>query len=238
MRFLELFKREFLSPVLDFIYPPICFGCGGYLSALERLVCDRCWQGLEMVYSGDETFKEFARSVSAEGIISRLVSPFYFEKDGKLQSVIHALKYQGYSSLGVKAGRLVGRLITTDPEVSSSDFLIPVPLHPLKKRERGYNQSDFICRGIQEITGIPIRRDILHRWKYTVSQTQLSSTERIENVGDAFGVDKKKDEEITGKVFILVDDLITTRSTMNACAKELQKAGARRVYAATLALAK
>ena len=238
MSAIALLERQVLSPILEFIYPPICFACGADLRVGEHLVCDGCWQRVEMVYSGDETYQQFTSKLSADGFVYRVISPFYFEKDGKLQSIIHALKYEGYTSLGTKAGRLVGQLIRADDELSKSDFLVPVPLHPLKQRERGYNQSEFICRGIEEVTRISSRPDLLHRRKYTVSQTQLSLEERKENVGDAFDIPKKKAGEISGKSFILVDDVITTGSTIIACARALRNAGAKQVYGAAVALAK
>lgn len=183
-------------------------------------------------------YQQFAAKLTSDGVVSRLISPFYFEKEAKLQSIIHGLKYQGYTSLGVKAGRKIGELIRANNDLSKADALVPVPLHPQKKRERGYNQSEFICRGIEEVTGICVRTDLLRRSKYTVSQTQLSFEERKENVGDAFELNEKRRDEISGKSFILVDDVITTGSTINACAGALHDAGPRRVHAAAIALAK
>jgi ComF family protein len=190
------------------------------------------------VHPGDELYRQFLARLTGTGLISRLFSPFYFEKEGKLQSIIHGLKYQGYTSLGVKAGRKIGGLIKTADDMPKADVLLPVPLHPLKKRERGYNQSELICQGIEEVTGISVRTDLLHRKKYTVSQTQLSFEERKENVGDAFEINEKRRDDISGKSIILVDDVITTGSTINACARELRNAGANEVYAAAIALAK
>lgn len=183
-------------------------------------------------------YQQFLAKLTGDGLISRLFSPFYFEKEGKLQSIIHGLKYQGYTSLGVKAGRKIGEVIEAADDLPKADVLLPVPLHPLKKRERGYNQSELISQGIEEVTGIPVRTDLLRRRKYTVSQTQLSLEERKENVGDAFEINEKRRDEVTGKSFILVDDVITTGSTINACAKALHDAGANRVHAAAIALAK
>ncbi len=237
MRIADLIESRVVSPILTFIYPPICLACNADLLIGEHLVCDGCWQSVEMVYSGDETYQKFIAKFALDGVVSRVISPFYFEKDGKLQSIIHALKYDGYTSLGLKAGLLVGRLIKEDNELSKSDFLVPVPLHSVKQRERGYNQSEFICHGIEEVTRISSRPDLLHRKKYTVSQTQLSLEERKENVGNAFEIGKKKVSEISRRSFILVDDVITTGSTIIACARELRNAGAKDVYAAAIALA-
>jgi ComF family protein len=230
--------RSILEPLLQFVYPPLCLSCGETLEGRERLVCESCWQSIETVHAEDDTYRQFLAKLTGDGIISGLFSPFYFEKEGKLQAIIHGLKYQGYASLGVKAGRKVGELMEAASASPKADLLLPVPLHPLKKRERGYNQSELICQGIEQVTGIPVRTDLLRRRKYTVSQTQLSLEERKENVGDAFEVNEKKREDIAGKSFILVDDVITTGSTINACAQALATAGAKSVRVASIALAK
>jgi ComF family protein len=232
------FKNSSPFAVLSFIYPPICLLCNGILQDNERLVCESCWQSIETVHSEDDEYQQFLAKLTGDGIISGLFSPFYFEKEGKLQAVIHGLKYQGYTSLGVKAGRKVGERIESANGFPKADGVLPVPLHPLKKRERGYNQSELICQGIEEVTGIPVRTDLLIRRKYTVSQTQLSFEERKENVGDAFEINEKTHGDISGRSFILVDDVITTGSTINACAKALATADAKSVHAASIALAK
>jgi ComF family protein len=230
--------RSILEPILQFVYPPLCLACGETLEGHERLVCESCWQCIETVHAEDDEYQQFLAKLTSDGVISRLFSPFYFEKEGKLQTIIHGLKYQGYTSLGVKAGRKVGERIESARDLPKADVLLPVPLHPLKKRERGYNQSELICRGIQEVTGLPVRTDLLSRRKYTVTQTQLSLEERKENVGDAFEINEKKRDDISGKSFILVDDVITTGSTINACAKALATAGAKSICVASIALAK
>ncbi len=212
--------------------------CSNRLQAGEHTVCNQCWQSVERANPGDELHHRFLEKLSVDGFIDGLVSAFYFEKDSKLQAIIHALKYDGFHSLGVKAGRLIGERILADEVLSRSDFLIPVPLHSIKHRERGYNQSEHICKGISEITGIRACTDLLHRKKYTVSQTQLTLDERKENVGDAFRINMRKREEIEGRSFILVDDVITTGSTITACARQLKNAGAKNVHAAAIALAK
>jgi ComF family protein len=230
--------RSILEPLVQFVYPPICLACNGTLQENERLVCENCWLSIENVHPEDDLYQQFLAKLAADGLISNLIAPFYFEKEGKLQAIIHGLKYQGYTSLGVKAGRKIGELIHAAGDLPKADVLLPVPLHPLKKRERGYNQSELICQGIEEVTRIPLRTDLLRRRKYTVSQTQLSFEERKENVGDAFEIDERRRDEIAGKSFILVDDVITTGSTISACARELRNAGGKEVHAAAVALAK
>lgn len=167
---------------------------------------------------------------------SDLLSLYYFEKEGTLQSIIHQLKYDGMTTLGVELGRKLGEKLRERAAVGI-DGVIPVPLHSTKLRERGYNQSEYIARGIREVTGIPVYSSLLQRHKYTTSQTQLNATERKENVGDAFSVNKRYLVDIHGKTFLIVDDVITTGATIEACAEVLMKNGAAKAFAGSVALA-
>ena len=166
-----------------------------------------------------------------------LLSCFLFEKEGKLQEIIHLLKYRGITSVGMELGREIGDVIIRDPLFQEAHMLVPVPLHKLKLRERGYNQSLVLCKGIAEVTHIPVRTDFLVRLKYTQSQTKLSLDERKGNVGGAFAINRKRFPDADEKTMILVDDVVTTGSTMNACAQVLLDHGARRVLVASAALA-
>jgi predicted amidophosphoribosyltransferase len=101
------------------------------------------------------------------GPISRAKSCFFFEEGGVLQKIIHALKYEGMRSLGIQLGKHLGEAVLVDDWLRFADVLIPVPLHKTKQRERGYNQSDYLCRGVCQKTSLPYRNDMLRRWKYT-----------------------------------------------------------------------
>ncbi|MBI4549265.1 MAG: ComF family protein [Ignavibacteriae bacterium] len=203
----------------------------------ESRVCSTCWNSFRKVDHGDPTWLEFKAKFEREGVVNDFLSCFLFEKDGKLQDVIHHLKYSGMKSLGMQLGKEIGTRINSYLEFSSADYLIPVPLHKLKQRERGYNQSEYLCKGIAEVTRIPMNTGLLTRKKYTESQTQLNFEQRQENVGDAFEIHPKRQSDIQGRKFILVDDVITTGSTINACAKELIDHGAKTVLVASTALA-
>jgi ComF family protein len=113
--------------------------------------------------------------------------------------------------------------------------LIPVPLHPAKCRERGYNQSEYICQGIHAVTGLRVITGLLKRQRYTESQTHLEIEERRKNVAGAFVLDPSA--EVSGRTFLIVDDVITTGATMSACAKTLGDHGAGIVIACSVALA-
>jgi ComF family protein len=170
-----------------------------------------------------------------EGNITDLVSCFVFEKEGPFQKIAHALKYKEYKSIGIDLGMCIGETIKEwNLEI---DMLIPVPLHRIKYRERGYNQSEFIARGIASIIGKPIVLNTLRRTRHTQTQTKLNIEERRKNMEHAFELIPNSSPSLSGKNCLLVDDVITTGATTNACAQVLKSAGIAKIVAASAALA-
>lgn len=171
----------------------------------------------------------------AQGIIADLASAFYFEKEGTLQTLVHQLKYNETTIIGVELGKhLAGAMAGLWGKLPQAS-IVPVPLHPAKERERGYNQSVCIAKGVHTVTGLPIHPRLLRRRKNTSSQTQLNRAERLDNVHNAFELARGAVAEDAS--FILVDDVITTGATIEACARVLKHCGAAKVFAASLALA-
>ncbi len=234
---LSRFSHTFIKPLLDFVYSPACFVCDEMLPEGENVVCSVCWNSFSQIDSAHPTWIEIREKFTTEGVVDGLLSWVLFEKEGKFQDAIHLLKYQGIKSVGVRFGQEIGKLIADDSVFSKVDYVIPVPLHKVKKRERGYNQTELICVGISGATGIVSHPSLIIRKKYTQTQTKLDLSQRKENVNDAFIVNPKFINEIKGKTFVIVDDVITTGSTINACAKVLKENGAVNVYAASVALA-
>jgi ComF family protein len=170
-----------------------------------------------------------------EGNIHDLISCYVFEKEGPFQHIAHALKYKEYTSLGVELGKRLGQF-ALDWNLKV-DIIIPVPLHPIKQRERGYNQSDFIARGASLILGIPFAPYIVRRIRYTQTQTKLNLEERRKNMEAAFESLPGAEKIVTGKHCLLIDDVITTGATTNSCAQSLLATGAATITAASVALA-
>ncbi len=236
-RLLEAFYKNLVVPVQDFIYPPLCFLCDKRLENGGVRMCGECWPNFPSFHVGDPVWHELKNRFAQDGAVSDFLSCFYFEQQGRLQKVIHLLKYQGIRSMGVMLGKEIGYRILQSTAFGSADVLLPVPLHKLRQRERGFNQSEIICEGISTVTGIPTRANVIHRVKYTQSQTKLNLEERRSNVGDAFRINPHYSEAVKRKRVILVDDVITTGSTISACAKELVREGAEFVLAASAAVA-
>jgi ComF family protein len=228
-----------LQPVVEFIYPPTCFICDALMVGGKSRVCSACWSSVKHLTNDDTLYREMLHRLTTgpSSHVSNLISLYHFEKEGTLQSIIHQLKYDGITSLGAELGRKLGEKLRDEFAGIHVDGVIPVPLHPTKLRERGYNQSEHIARGICRVTGVPVHADVLKRHKYTSSQTQLSAAERRENVGDAFTLPRKAQANVEGKTFLIVDDVITTGATIEACAAVLMENSARSVVAGAVAIA-
>jgi ComF family protein len=147
------------------------------------------------------------------------------------------LKYGGRVSSGLALGRKLGEHLCERSRLDILSGVVPVPLHRTKERERGFNQSEVIARGLAEVTGLPVCRENLRRTRFTVSQTRLSAAERHLNVGDAFEVPRQSRILTEGKRFLLVDDVITTGATTAAAASALISAGSLPPVACAVALA-
>ena len=167
--------------------------------------------------------------------VSAASSYYFFNKGQKVQKLIHRLKYKGQKEIGIKMGNLYGSELLKNSGYSSADLIIPVPLHKSRLRTRGYNQSDFFAKGLSAAMNIPAETNLLVRNKKTETQTRKSRFARFENVSEVFSL--TSESAIEGKHVLLVDDVITTGSTLTACADVLLKNKNTRVSIASIAYA-
>jgi len=156
-----------------------------------------------------------------------------FQKSGIVQNLLHELKYNNHPEVGVKLGKILANSLCQHGLGSNIDLIIPVPLHRNRLRVRGYNQSAMIAKGLSEVLSIPFDDTTMIRLSATKTQTKKSKIDRWENVSQVFQV--AKPEIITGKRILLVDDVITTGSTIEACAQKLLSAGALEINIGCLA---
>lgn len=226
-------KNNLLMNLFDLFLPRTCNHCGKILTVDERTLCLGCYSDIVQT-NQDFLVKEFNKKFYDKRIIDDFYSMYIFEKDKSLQSVIHSFKYNGKYNNAIFLGKKLGEKIIQERNWNI-DCLIPIPLHNLKKIERGYNQSYYISKGVKKIFKVPINEKLIRRIKYTQSQTLLNLKEREENMKNAFIV--KKNIKIAGKNFLLVDDVITTGATISECGKVLKNAGANKVYATSIAIA-
>lgn len=221
-----------IQPFRDFLFVTECLHCGVRLHDDEQRVCVRCWNALTIVSENDYTYNVLTERFRDGGVIDDFETLFYFEKGKLLQTVAHSLKYEEVMAFGFELGIRLGKKVSD----RMIDAIIPVPLNKRKERERGYNQSDVIAAGISSVLNIPVLSRIVRRTKYTVTQTHLNAEERKKNIADAFEVINA--ERIREKKILLVDDIITTGSTIQEIARVLKKNGAGQITAGSIGLAR
>jgi ComF family protein len=224
----------FFTPLLDFFLPRLCYCCDNKLEPEENSVCSVCSSKMKFADSGRISY-EYNKDFRGKGIVSGFSSLLVFEKDKEVQHLIHSLKYKKKFHAGIYLGEITGSALRTQISNWKTDLIIPVPLHKLKEIERGFNQSCYIAKGISRMTGIECNKKVLKRKKNTLSQTQMNLIQREENIKDAFNV--KQPEAVKDKIILLVDDVITTGSTINECGRVLLEAGAAEIYAVSAAVA-
>jgi ComF family protein len=226
-------KMNLLLEFLDFFLPRICPSCKEKLELDEKCVCSDC---LNKILPADPTrIKfEYQKKFITKGIISGFTSLYVFEKDKELQKIIHAMKYENNFRIGETLGRLLGDKLLNETGMNI-DLIIPVPLHHLKKSERGYNQSFYIAKGVNRKLNLEMDTRSVRRIKYTETQTSMHIREREKNISGAFKV--KNSKNISGKNVLIIDDVITSGSTVSECGKVLLENGAAKIYSASLAIA-
>ena len=163
------------------------------------------------------------------------LSAFTFIKKGKVQRLMHELKYQGNTKVGELMGIELGKEIDKAKITDKVDVVIPVPLHKKKLKQRGYNQSQFIAIGVAKVLECEMDTDLLKRMEHSESQTRKSKYERWENVGEAFTLTDAN--QYIGKHILLVDDVVTTGATLEACCKKLEEIEGVKLSVGTLASA-
>jgi len=230
---LSKYLRTTWSGLLDLLFPPHCVGC----SREGAWLCASCLAKIE--YLRPPLCPICGRAVEQEGLLCPICqarpllihgirSVAYLE--GPLREAIHAFKYKGVRVLAPTLGQILVTYWSDHPR--STDVIVPVPLHPSRARQRGYNQSALLARELAQQIGLPMVGDCLHRIRATRPQVGLKARERWENVAHAFDC---RDDRLTDRNILLIDDVCTTGATLAACARALYNVGAKKVWALTLA---
>ncbi|MDP2365823.1 MAG: ComF family protein [Ignavibacteria bacterium] len=227
-------ETNLFTSLLDLFLPRFCCACKVKLASNEDTMCTSCLTKIQTA-TEERLKREFDRKFLNKNIVSDFFSVFVFEKDKELQHAIHSLKYENKFPIGIFLGKTLANKIKCNRPDWDIDLIIPIPLHQLKKAERGYNQSFYIAKGIGNILDITFSDRVVKRIKYTQSQTTMTLNEREENISGAFRVRKKT--VVKGKNILLVDDVITTAATISECGKILIEEGAKDIYAASIAIA-
>lgn len=224
----------FINTLLDFFIPRICIVCNDKLSAEDDSLCPKCLHRIKRCQP-DFIRSEYKRKFKDENVIKDFISLFIFDDESPLKILTHELKYGRKFRLGGYLGELIFENLKSSILAWNADYIIPVPLHKLKKAERGFNQSYFIAKSLGKQLNIPVRKDIIKRIKFTSTQTTLDANARIKNMKGAFAIQNRNIPK--GKNIILIDDVITTGSTVSECARVLSEYDTGNIYAVSAGLA-
>lgn len=224
-----------LTDLWDLFFPRNCLICGNRLSRGEEMLCFSCLAGLPRTGLHKVKDNLVERNFWGKFPIERGTSFLYYAKGGDVRQLLYELKYHGNSEVGEVMGRIVAAELLPFGFFEGIDFMLPVPLHKRKKRQRGYNQSECLCKGISAVTGIPVRTELIVRNRYTETQTHKGQYERWENVQNLFACPAP--EVFENKHVLLVDDVLTTGATIVSCADALANISGLRISVLTLALA-
>jgi ComF family protein len=229
-----LFKT-ILSDTLHLFYPHICTGCGTDLLQEDQLLCFRCITNLPHTNFAQHANNPIEKIFWGRIPLVAAHSDYYFAKESLIQHLIHQLKYKGNQEIGIYLGRLMGVNLINSNRFNKIDYLIPLPLFPDKERKRGYNQATVICSGMSSIMNVPVLSGNVTRRRFTETQTKKHRTERWQNVANSFMVRDK--DQLRGKNLLLIDDVITTGATLEACGISIMQSTAVNLSIATLAMA-
>ena len=200
-------------------------------------VCSGCWEDFERVSTTETITQLIETKFLADETIDRIDSVFLFEQDPRVREAVHLLKYRGAEGIAERFGFYISKKIVNDAKLSLCNTIIPVPLHPARRRERGYNQSELIAGSVGRFLQVRHVPGLLVRLRQTRTQTSFDAEGRRKNVEGAFGLGKVDRREVEGKRILLIDDVITTGATIKECARALKFNGASEVYAASAAIA-
>lgn len=211
--------KEFWADFLNILFPETCPGCNKVLLKQEDCICLICLHNLPQF--SDITFGQ-ARMQLAVSDLTNLqysLAMMAFGKKNLAQKIIHEIKYKNNPALGLLMGRIMGEALITQGLHSQFDIMVPVPLHPDRQKQRGYNQAELFCKGLNQVTGLPFNINILTKIRKTETQTRKGKLARRSNLKDTFMVSDYPN--LTGKRILLIDDVFTTGATLATCASAL-----------------
>lgn len=221
------------TDLINLLFPRLCNACSGYLVRGERNICTNCLRDLPYtdyhMHPDNRAAKQFWGRLPFRAVCAML----YFRKASRVQRLLHRLKYNGQMDLGLELGELLGGRLKASGRFAEIDLVLAVPLHPKRERLRGYNQSKCIADGVAACLNIPVLTGVLCKHRSTSSQTRKGRFSRYQNLKDVFEV--RHADLIRGKQILLIDDVITTGATIEACGQVLFDAGIESLWIAAIA---
>ena len=215
---------ELAVRLINLIAPKQCAMCGCRLAVGEDVICSACNLDLPRTFFADNAYdNEMAKTFWGRMKIERAAALFFYRAHSASSRIIYTMKYFDHPETGELMGRMAAREFAAKGFFDGIDVIVPIPLAKNRLRERGYNQSMEIARGVSGITQIPVMADAVSRCRFNGSQTQMNRWQRNDNVADNFTL--KDVGALRGKHILIVDDVVTTGATVVACANELKKCG-------------
>ncbi len=227
--------KAFFQNLLQTLFPSTCACCGDVLLTGEKQICINCLANLTATFYSAHDDNHTERQLAGRIPYQHATSLYVFRKGNTVQQLVHAMKFHSNSDLCIFMGRQMGLELLHSGRFDNIDLLVPVPLHWRRRLQRGYNQSELLCRGISEVMGRPVNKRALVRHRNTHQQSMQASGDREENVRDAFSV--RHPDDLQGKHLLLVDDVLTTGATLGSCCDALKLVNNLKISIATLSIA-
>lgn len=228
--------RVWIHEIFDVFFPRLCVMCGRRLHSQEHTLCLSCYRDLPRTGYHLESENPLEKIFYGKIPIERASSFFFYRKGNNACNVLYHLKYYGHPWVGTEMGRcLATEILSSSSFFDGIDFIVPVPLAQAKKRKRGYNQSEWLAKGISQINHIPVKDKVIRRVKNSETQTHKGVGDRLENVNGAFECDHNV--QFVGKHILIIDDVITTGATICACVEPIIKEENLKISVLTLAFA-
>ncbi|HKO82464.1 MAG TPA: phosphoribosyltransferase family protein [Chitinophagaceae bacterium] len=211
---------EIKDSILHVLFPHVCCGCGNDIINKESVLCMRCVEAMPEtnfeIHANNPVEKKFWGRLTCK----QATAQYYFTRESMIQRLMHQFKYKGNRELGIQLGKMMGERLKNSTRFAI-DALIPLPLFPAKEKKRGYNQATVLCEGMAETLQVPVWKDVVIRSQHTDTQTKKGRIERWQNMEGKFEL--VNPDIINNKHIMLVDDVITTGATLEACGTELLK---------------
>lgn len=227
-----LLLKEIKDSLLHLAFPHVCEGCGTDNLQADHILCLRCLSSLPQTNFHLHPNNPIEKIFWGRIPVVHATAQFYFTKESMMQHLMHQFKYKNNKEIGLYLGKLMGFALAASNRFSFVDALIPLPLHKSKEHKRGYNQAAILCEGIAGVLGKPVLKNIVVRPEQTETQTKKGRVQRWQNMEGKFALNNNT--AIEGKHVLLIDDVITTGATLEACGREILKAGNVQLSIATL----
>ena len=222
-----------LHALASLFFPHLCAGCGSHMLAYSQSICIRCLSRLPETGFFSQPDNPVEKTFWGRIPVQAAGSRYYYTGSSRMKNILHELKYGGNRECGISLGRLIGHSLLASGRFTGIDIAVPMPLFEAKKRLRGYNQAALLAEGASAILQIETDDGIVKRTMNTSTQTKKGRTERWENVKEGFMIPQPS--AVKGRSVLLIDDVVTTGASMEACGRALLDAGCNGLFIATAA---